>query len=68
MATPHDELIWQLIGHGHCSFKSQVGRERAFCRNEYNVNGLCCRSSSRRAICADRGSYMRNTPSGSTRG
>jgi hypothetical protein len=45
MATPHDELIWQLIGHGHCSFKSQVGRERAFCRNEYNVNGLCCRSS-----------------------
>ena len=45
MATPHDELIWQLIGHGHCSFKSQVGRERAFCRNEFNVNGLCCRSS-----------------------
>ena len=41
----HDELIWQLIGHGHCSFKSQLGKERAFCRNEYNVNGLCCRSS-----------------------
>jgi protein MAK16 len=41
----HDELIWQLIGHGHCSFKSQVGSERAFCRNEYNVNGLCCRSA-----------------------
>ena len=45
MATPHDELIWQLIGHGHCSFKSQVGRERAFCRNEFNVTGLCNRSS-----------------------
>ena len=41
----HDELIWQLIGHGHCSFRSQVGKERAFCRSEYNVNGLCCRSS-----------------------
>jgi protein MAK16 len=41
----HDELIWQLIGHGHCSFKSRVGRERAFCRSEFSVNGLCCRSA-----------------------
>jgi protein MAK16 len=41
----HDELIWQLIAHGHCSFRAKIAHESAFCRNEYNVTGLCNRSS-----------------------
>lgn len=71
----HDELIWEIINNGHCSFKSKyallqmfslllfdiemfislcvcvctylcrVADESAFCRNPYNVTGLCNRSS-----------------------
>lgn len=41
----HDSLIWELINHGHCSFKTKVAKESTFCRNEYNVTGLCNRSS-----------------------
>ena len=41
----HDELIWQLIAHGHCSFRAKIAHESAFCRNEFNVTGLCNRSS-----------------------
>ena len=41
----HDELIWQLIAHGHCSFRAKIAHESAFCRHEYNVTGLCNRSS-----------------------
>ena len=41
----HDELVWQLIAHSHCSFRAKIAHEKAFCRNEYNVTGLCNRSS-----------------------
>lgn len=41
----NDEIIWQVINHNFCSFKSKIAKEQAFCRNEYNVTGLCNRSS-----------------------
>ncbi|KMT07716.1 hypothetical protein BVRB_6g148370 [Beta vulgaris subsp. vulgaris] len=40
----HDEVIWQVIRHNHCSFMSKIETGK-FCRNPYNVTGLCNRSS-----------------------
>ncbi|CAO2833430.1 unnamed protein product [Amaranthus hypochondriacus] len=40
----HDEVIWQVIRHNHCSFMSKIETGK-FCRNPYNVTGVCNRSS-----------------------
>ncbi|KAK9903872.1 hypothetical protein M0R45_000844 [Rubus argutus] len=40
----HDEVIWQVIRHKHCSFMSKI-ETAIFCRNPYNVTGVCNRSS-----------------------
>ncbi|PRQ17019.1 putative mak16 protein [Rosa chinensis] len=40
----HDEVIWQVIRHKHCSFMSKI-ETGIFCRNPYNVTGICNRSS-----------------------
>jgi len=40
----NDEVIWQLINRGFCSFKVKT-ENKTMCRNEYNVTGLCNRQS-----------------------
>lgn len=39
-----DEVIWEIINNGHCSFKTKT-ETNVFCRNEHNVTGLCNRNS-----------------------
>lgn len=45
----HDEMIWQVINHQFCSFKTTVGKalsdKTMFCRHPYSVTGLCNRTS-----------------------
>jgi len=40
-----DSVIWDIINHQFCSFKSKVARERTFCQNPYSVTGLCLRGA-----------------------
>lgn len=40
----HDDLIWQVIKNNHCSYMCKI-TTGAFCRNLYNVTGICNRSS-----------------------
>lgn len=42
----NDEQIWQCINHGFCSFKVKTTQPpQTFCKNQYNVTGLCNRVS-----------------------
>lgn len=40
-----DDIIWTVIGHGHCSYKLKSPTHNTFCRNAYNLTGLCNRQS-----------------------
>jgi len=40
----HDSLIWPLINKGFCSYKAKI-TTTTFCRNPYNITGLCNRRS-----------------------
>ncbi|KAJ5887651.1 Protein MAK16 [Penicillium taxi] len=40
-----DEIVWQVINQQFCSYKLKTTKGNNFCRNEYNVTGLCNRQA-----------------------
>ncbi|CCW66325.1 unnamed protein product [Phytomonas sp. Hart1] len=40
----HDDAMWNVMGQGFCSFKVKTHDDKVrFCRNPYNITGLCQR-------------------------
>uniref|UniRef100_A0A0K0E512 Protein MAK16 homolog n=1 Tax=Strongyloides stercoralis TaxID=6248 RepID=A0A0K0E512_STRER len=40
-----DDITWSVINKGHCSYKVQLSKQKLFCKNEYNLTGICNRVS-----------------------
>lgn len=41
----HDDMIWGSLHLHFCSYKVKAGKIKTFCRNKYNLTGLCERLS-----------------------
>ena len=39
-----DDAVWYILANHHCAYKAKTSTLN-FCRNKYNVSGLCNRSS-----------------------
>lgn len=45
MSNSSDDVIWKIINEQFCSFKVTTPQKESFCKNEYNVTGVCSRAT-----------------------